>query len=171
VFNRLLLVLAGIVGLALLATITGFLIPAEHEAAISARFDVRPDVVFGVISDVERYPEWRSDLDRVEVLSEAGEPVRFREYGDQGVITYEVEESVRPSLRRVRIADDSLPFGGTWTYVLLPLDGGTSLTITENGEVYNPLFRLIAAVALSRTATMERHLADLARVDALQGPS
>jgi uncharacterized protein YndB with AHSA1/START domain len=163
--------MAGLVGLALLVTITGFLIPLEHQATVSARFEARPEVVFGVIADVERYPEWRSDVEQLEMLSETGEPVRFRVHGGQGVITYVVEESVRPSLLRVRIADDSLPYGGTWTYVLQPLDNGTSVTITENGEVYNPLYRLIAAVGFSQTATIQRYLTDLAGAEAIRGPS
>ena len=169
-FKRLFLLLAGLVGLALLATVTGFLLPVGHEAAVSARFDAAPSVLFGVISDVEHYPEWRSDVERIEVLSDSGEALRFRAHGADGIITYVVEESVRSSLLRVRIDDDSLPYGGTWTYVLQPFDNGTSLTITENGEVYNPLYRLIAAVALSQTATIQRYLNDLAGAAALQGP-
>jgi uncharacterized protein YndB with AHSA1/START domain len=170
VYTRLFSLLASLVGLALLVTVTGFLIPVEHEAAVSARFDAAPNIVFDVIADVERYAAWRSDIERVEMLSPAGNPPRFREHGRQGVITYVVEESVRPSLLRVRIADDSLPFGGTWTYVLQPFDNGTSVTITENGEVYNPLYRLLTATVLSQTATIQRYLIDLAGAEPLRGP-
>lgn len=170
-FKMLFRLAAALVGLALLATITGFLIPVAHEASVSARFDVRPAVLFGILTDVEAFPEWRSDVDRVEVLSEPGAPVRFREFGAQGAITFQVEESAEPIRLRVRIDDDALPYGGSWTYVLRPFEGSTSLTITERGEVYNPLFRLLAAVAFSRTATMERFLNDLRGAEALRPPS
>jgi hypothetical protein len=43
-----------------------------------------------------------------------------------------------------RIADPNLPFGGTWTYEIRPGNGGATLTITENGEVYNVIFRLVS---------------------------
>jgi hypothetical protein len=162
---------AALVGLALLATVTGFLIPVGHEASVSARFSARPAVLFGILTDVEAYPEWRSDIDRVEVLSEPGAPLRFREVGRQGPITFQVEDSAEPIRLRVRIDDDTLPFGGSWTYVLRPFEGGTSVTITERGEIYNPLFRLLAAVAFSKTATMERFLNDLRSAEALRTPS
>ena len=54
-----------------------------------------------------------------------------------------------------RIADRSLPFGGTWTYVLAPDGNGTRLTITEHGEVYNPIFRFVSRFIIGHTGTME----------------
>ena len=62
-------------------------------------------------------------------------------------ITYEEAEAgivsgPVPLWRRVtRIADRNLPFGGTWMVEIVPADGGSKVTITENGEVYNPFFR------------------------------
>ena len=61
----------------------------------------------------------------------------------------------------MRIADPELPFGGTWTYELKPEGTGTRLVITERGEVYNPIFRFMSRFVFSRTATMEKMVADL----------
>ena len=36
-----------------------------------------------------------------------------------------------------------------------PTDAGTRLTITENGEVYNPIFRFVSRFFLGYTSTME----------------
>jgi hypothetical protein len=88
---------------------------------------------------------------------------RWREVGGGGTIAYEVVEG-DPERRLVtRIADPDLAFGGTWTYELAPEDGGTRLSITEHGEIYNPLFRFIARFILGYSATLETYLADLAR--------
>ena len=64
-----------------------------------------------------------------------------------------------------KIADDSLPFGGTWTYELSrPSAGnGAVLRITENGEVKNVVFRFISRFILGQTATMDTYLRDLGR--------
>jgi hypothetical protein len=62
-----------------------------------------------------------------------------------------------------RIADPSLPFGGTWTYDLKPQGSGTELTITEDGEVYNPIFRFMSKFVFSQTATIEAYQASLKR--------
>jgi hypothetical protein len=61
-----------------------------------------------------------------------------------------------PARRLVtRIADHNLPYGGTWTYELTPDGSGTRLTITENGEVYNPIFRFVSRFIMGHTASME----------------
>ena len=91
----------------------------------------------------------------MEVLPDENGQRGWREHGTDGVIPYRVVESV-PGRRLVaRIADPSLPFGGTWTYELVPADRGTRLTITERGEVYNPVFRFVSRFFLGYTSTME----------------
>ena len=88
----------------------------------------------------------------------------FREHGSNGVITYRVETLTAPSRMVVRIADPSLPFGGTWTHDLKATpSGGTELTTTEDGEVYNPIFRFMSKFFFSPTATIEKFHAALAR--------
>jgi uncharacterized protein YndB with AHSA1/START domain len=127
-----------------------------------ARFPAPPDRVFEVITDVARYPEWRTDIARVDIVTTA--PLTWREYDTRGdAITYEVVES-RPSERhRVRIADAGLPFGGTWTYELQADGPGTRLLITEHGDVYNPIFRFMSRFVFGHTASIDAFLAALAR--------
>ncbi len=60
-----------------------------------------------------------------------------------------------------RIADPDLPFGGTWTFELAPEAGGTRLTITERGEIRNPIFRTMSRFVFGYGATMETFLAEL----------
>jgi hypothetical protein len=59
-------------------------------------------------------------------------------------ITYEATESVPLHRLVTQIADPKLPFGGTWVYEIVPAGDSSTLTITENGEVYNPLFRFVS---------------------------
>ena len=61
----------------------------------------------------------------------------------------------------LRIADPKLPFGGTWTYEIAPTAGGSTLTITENGEVYNPIFSFMARFVFGYDGTMKTYLANL----------
>ena len=62
-----------------------------------------------------------------------------------------------------RIATLALPSAGAWTYELTPTSGGCTLTITENGEVYNPMFRFIANYMIGHTSTIEKYLDDLGK--------
>ena len=85
----------------------------------------------------------------------------YRETGGDGAILYVVEEEI-PSRRLVtRIADRSLPFGGAWTFDLLPNASGTILRITEDGEVYNPVYRFMSAFVFGHHATIDTYLTDL----------
>jgi hypothetical protein len=56
-----------------------------------------------------------------------------------------------------------LPFGGTWTFDVAAAPGGTSLTITEDGEVYNPIFRFMSKTVFSPYKTIDTYQADLRR--------
>ena len=82
-------------------------------------------------------------------------------HGGDGTIAFEAQESEPPRRLVTRITDKTLPFGGAWTFTLQPVDGGTKLTITENGEVYNPLFRVMSRFVFGHTATIDRYLTDL----------
>jgi uncharacterized protein YndB with AHSA1/START domain len=149
--------------------VVGLTLPESHQIARSARFSAPPAAVYAVISDVAHYADWRSDIDRVEVLPDDGEGVRFAEYAGEDVVTYRIEEATPPTRLKVRIDDASLPFGGTWTYLLQPLEGGTSLTITEDGTIGNPIFRVVAKVLFSPTDSMDRYLHDLSGIESLGG--
>jgi len=89
-------------------------------------------------------------------------PLKWRETDSSGdAITYERVETIAGARIVNRIADPKLPFGGSWTYQIEPIGSGTELTITENGEVYNPLFRFVSRFIMGHTATIEKYQRDL----------
>jgi hypothetical protein len=71
--------------------------------------------------------------------------------------------SLPPGKLIVRIADPQLPFGGTWTYEITPLSSGSSLRIREDGEIYNPVFRVLARFVFGHSATIDAYLKSLAK--------
>ena len=152
-------IVAVLIALVLLVIAVGYALPVEHVASRNATFRQAPEEIFGVLTDPSHFAEWRSDVTSVEVLASA--PLRWREHGSNGDITFVVQESARPGRLVTRIDDRSLPFGGTWTYELTPSGGGTGLTITEHGEVYNPLFRFLSRFVFGQTATIDAYLAAL----------
>lgn len=139
-----------------LVALLGSLLPVQHTAARSMTFQQPPEQVWNIIAGP---PTWRPDVQKYEELPPQDGHRRWREYGSQGQnLTYEVLESDPPNKLVTRIADPHLPFGGTWTYVIAPNDVGSTLTITENGEVYNPIFRFVSRYIMGYTATMDRYL-------------
>ena len=137
----------------------GYALPQAHVASVQGVVPKPPAEVFEQLSDVSRYPEWRTDLQRVEIISSA--PLKWQEEMGGDVITYEVVERDPPRRFVVRIADPDLPFGGSWTYELRPEGSGTQLTITERGEVFNPIFRFMSRFVFGHTAAMETVLTSI----------
>lgn len=138
---------------------TGAMLPQSHTASVRAEYGAAPADVFAAIADVESSPAWRDDIDSVTVLER--EPLRWRESGKFGNLTF-VREALEPDRRIVaRIADTSEGFGGTWTYLVEPAATGSTLTITEDGEVYNALFRFMSRFVFGHYSTLETYVTSL----------
>lgn len=173
------IVIGALVLLVAAVTLIGMMLPQNHVASRMVRVKQTPEQVFAIISDVEKVPMWREDVKRVEILPIDGEGrMMFREHGSDAV-TYRVEVSEPPRRRVVRIADTNLPYGGTWTYEVTPATAPvaapsgassagspttlTQITITERGEVYNPIFRFMSRFVFSHHATIDAYLTALGK--------
>jgi uncharacterized protein YndB with AHSA1/START domain len=154
------LIAVGLLVAAVVAVVViGALLPKGHTATRSARFNQPPEAVWAAITDIDGFPGWRPGVTRVEHLAGGDGRQRWREHDRQGKITFEVVEAAPPARLVVRIADAGLPYGGSWTYVVAPAgDGASTLTVTEDGEVYNPVFRFVSRFVLGHTAGLEKYL-------------
>jgi uncharacterized protein YndB with AHSA1/START domain len=141
--------------------VAGSLLPVRHVTSRSATFAVPPEAVWRAITEVEAFPAWRSDVTRVERLPDRAGRAVWVEEGSNGRITFATERSEPPRVLITRIADPRLPFGGDWTYEITPTSSGSTLTITEHGEIYNPVFRLMARVVFGYDGTLTAYLASL----------
>ena len=141
--------------------IVGWLLPVNHEASRSAHFNQPPEKVYAAVSDIAGYANWFTGVSRIEMLESTNGRIRFREHMNTGPIVMEVAEAHPPSRFVTAIADPDQPFGGTWTFEIAPENGGSRLTITERGEVYNPIFRFMSKFVFGYTSTMEGYLSSL----------
>ena len=161
---RYLLISVAVLGaIVLIVLLVGWSLPVQHRASGEATLKSSPQAVYQLITDVDRFPQWRSSVKSAELLPDSGGKKRFREVGGDGTILYEVDNAVPGQRLVTRIADKSLPFGGSWTYELIPRGDSTTLRITEDGEVYNPIFRFVSRFVFGHTATIEKYLADVRR--------
>ena len=157
-----LIVLAALAALVLVIVAIGYSLPVKHRASRQIHLRQPPERVFALINDPAGFPSWRSKVKTVDILPDNNGHRVFRENGGDGKILFEVD-SVVPNKRLVtRIADKSLAFGGTWTYDLIPDGPGTTLRITEDGEVYNPIFRFVSRFVMGHSATIDGYLRDVA---------
>jgi len=154
--------LVGLVGLVAVVVGVGLLLPEKHRASEPARFRIGAQQLWEIITNYGAYPIWRSGVSRVERLPDMnGHPVWKETDSHNEGIPYETVESV-PNKRLVkRIADPKLPFGGTWAFDLETTPEGVTLTITEDGEVYNPIFRFVSRFIIGHTKNIHGYLNDL----------
>jgi uncharacterized protein YndB with AHSA1/START domain len=161
------IVRAGLIVLATLAVFVagvagvGALLPRDHVETRSARLPAAPEAVFAAIADVGSYAAWRTSLSAVEVLPPIDGRARWIEVSGGDRVAMEQVERQPPRHLVTRIADPELPFGGTWTFELAPEEGGTRVTITERGEIRNPIFRAVARFVFGYGATMDTFLDEL----------
>lgn len=141
--------------IAAVVVLIGAMLPKQHIASGKMLVRATPNQVFALIAGPS---DWRGV--KYELLTET--PLKWRETDSNGAIVYERVETIAPTRIVNRIADPKLPFGGTWTYEIAPGGSGSVLTITENGEVYNPIFRFVSRFIMGHTATIEKYLSDLA---------
>ena len=147
-----------VVGTAVLVTAIGALLPVAHVASQEARVEAAPRTIWSLMTNPDAFPAWRKDVRRVERLPAHDGQETWAEETSSGRITFAVERSESERLLVVRIADPDLPFGGSWTYELVPDGAATLVKITERGEVYNPLFRFIARFVIGHHGTMTAYL-------------
>jgi hypothetical protein len=146
-----------------LVVVIGYALPKKHVAARAITLRQAQSEVFALVSNFKDAPAWRSDVRDVEMLPSVQGLARFREKGKSGEITMEVAESNAPQRLVTRIADPKLPFGGVWIFEITPTADGCNLNITERGEIYNPVFRLVSHFILGYTATLDNYLRNVAR--------
>ena len=139
----------------------GWRLSKAHRVSIAGTFPVAADVIWATITNMDGFPSWRAGVTRVERLPDrSGLPV-WVEDGRAGRLTLAIERMDAPLLLVTRIADPNLPFGGTWTYELTRTPEGCRLTITEDGEIYNPLFRFMARYIFGYQSTIAGYMASL----------
>ena len=150
-----LIVIGAVICLIVLVAGIGAVLPRRHTATRSAAFQASPEEVFRLIAGPQ---DWRTDLKSYETFQESGREMRRETSKNGQTLTFELESSP-PWLLKSRIVDRNLPFGGSWTYRIEARDGRCTLTITEDGEVYNPIFRFISRVVIGYTRTIDNYLA------------
>jgi hypothetical protein len=132
----------------------GTMLPKRHIVSRSAVFHAGAEKLFSLANGTQA---WRPDVKTCTITEHNGQ--RYQQETDRHghAILYEVEAADSDRIVR-RIATHGLPFGGSWTITFTPEDGKTRVRITEDGEVYNPVFRFISKFVMGETATIDAYL-------------
>ena len=154
--------LAVLTAIILFVVIVGALLPVNHSAARRIRLAQSAAAVFAALTDTAAQPQWRKDLKSVELLPPRDGKRCYREVSGFGPMDLLVEHEEPGKKLITRIVTDGSPFGGTWTFKLTPQGTGTEIAITENGEVYNVIFRALSRFVFGHATHVESYLKALA---------
>ena len=119
-----------------LVLVVGLALPVDHVAIRTRSFSADPQALWDAVHDPELARAAAGDLATEEV------------------------ESVPPKLLVTKIVGEEA-FAGTWTFEIGPAERGSTLTITERGEVYNPLFRFVSRFVLGHHRSIDGYMSRL----------
>jgi len=136
--------------------------PEQHTMRVSKEYSVDSPKVWRVITDFSDYPNWRSDVKSVERIPDQAAADIWQETDKHGNSVAYASRYVNDGVKLTReIVTKNLPYTGTWTFELQPLSSGSRLTITENGKVFNPIFRILGKYVFGFDTSIRRFLDDL----------
>jgi len=160
-----LLIAISIIALAIIVVlVVGLLQPAKHSVTRSIHLKQTPESVFALLEDQTNSPSWSSGIAKVEPLPDRdGKPTvrcTLKWGGMQMIITQ--LECTPPHRLVFSMSEDGGPSFGTWTYNISSETDGCRVAITEDGELKNPLYRVMARMR-GLDANISQTLRDLAK--------
>ena len=157
--NIVLITLGIIVGIIILMVLIGYVTPVKHTASVTEELKLPDHKLYKLLINFKNYPKWRTELKGVKVISES-EWVEVSKFGEMALSFTELVENKK--IVGSIVPDKSLQFGGSWTYDLQATGSKTTkLTVTENGEVYSPLFRFVSKYIMGHKGTLKRFMKNL----------
>jgi ribosome-associated toxin RatA of RatAB toxin-antitoxin module len=160
-----LLIIVGILLLPVLGLLVmGLLQPVKHSVTRSIRLKEKPEAVFALIADMTNAPAWSSTVEKVEPLPARDGHAMARctlKWGGMQMVMTQIE-CTPPARLVTSMAKDNGTLLGTWTYQVTPEAGGCSVSLTEEGELKNPIFRALARMR-GLDANIVQTLSDLAK--------
>ena len=157
----------GIVVLAAAAALIGGIgaaMPRAYSVSRRAQFNRSQWDVWRTVTDYPRQVTWRDDVSHVDRLPNRGGMRVWRETDRRGrSMVLETVESAPPRRLVRRIANDDPAVGGSWAFDIEEIGEVTVVTLTEEGEVYNPFLRFVSRVIVGQAAAIDGYLTALGR--------
>ena len=140
----------------------GATLPREHQATSRIVVAAPPESVYNVMRDLATTATWWKDLKSVETVPSTDGWERWKETSGGMSFVVIIDQEEPPVSFKTRIdTTGHPPFGGTWTYaVAIAAAGHSTVTITEEGTVDNPFFR-VASKLMGTHATLDSYLTAL----------
>lgn len=166
----------------------GLLLPASHTVSRSATYNTTAEIVWAILTSVQDYPAWRSNIDRVTIRYDDFESdinkyeddsrLTFIEYTakkDRRTVVVHIEQEKEKKLLRVieerpyitpgeESSFTNMNFSGSWTFTIdQTQENQVVLKITENGTIKKPMVRAFHTLFFGFNRRIDRFLKDLGK--------
>ncbi len=153
-----LIVLGTLIVVVILVYVIGMLMEVTHKATAQRKFKVSANQIWLILTDFKDYKSWRSGIKELRVDGDR-QWTETNSYGDN--VSYALEIIAENQSMKTQILNKDLPYGGYWEFTLSSDPGGCVLSITENGEVYNPFFRFMSKYIFGHDTSLKTYMKDL----------
>jgi uncharacterized protein YndB with AHSA1/START domain len=122
------------------AWILGSRLPVEHEVRVERVFPMEAEVVWEALTDVREFPQWRTQIERIDLLDPGPPGPVWREVWTGSrteALTLRTERYEKPHLWEIEVIDATDTFSGRWVFELRPAEdgSGTHVSLTERGAI------------------------------------
>lgn len=140
----------------------GTMLPVKHTASRSIELNAPTEKIWSLITNYADMPKWRKELLKVEPTTTANGTQIWQEFeNEKQSLDFETTLQIESQKLVRKIVGENLNFGGTWTFELIANGNKTTLTIIENGEVYNALFRFVSTYIMGHHASLDKFIKQL----------
>jgi len=144
----------------------GLALPRDHVATSTIVLRQPPDTVWAVLRDLGDVSEWWPEVREAALVPNDVEGREVWRYTmrDRSTMLLVVESADQPTRLVTRIeAAPGAAYGGSWVYEIVADGPGSKLSVTEQGWIANPIFRLLAHFVFGYHRTLDSYLAALGR--------
>jgi hypothetical protein len=118
--------------------------PRDHRASSSITLVAPADSVFALIVDIPRTPSWWREMQSVKRITGTRRASYEQVLRGSGAVRIEMTSmNYGEQLVTTILNDQQQDWGGKWTYRVERSAAGTEVTITEEGWVESPFFRVV----------------------------
>jgi uncharacterized protein YndB with AHSA1/START domain len=158
------IILGSTAGVLVLVGIVGCFYPRSYTASRTLETAHSPEEVWSVISDFANTPNWHGEVKKVERLPDRDGHELWRETDRRGyAMQLETIDAAAPRRLVRKISDENGPFSGQWQFDIEPAEKGCRVTLTEQGQIPNPFFRLMFWLFMTPTFYLDLYLQALAK--------
>lgn len=138
----------------------GYSLPQLSHITLSQSFNRPTNYIWKLIFEFQNYPKWRENIYAVEKTTDVGKHIAWKEINGHGVVTpFQLINFKRYRLITLQETGENHLNSGKWHFQLTASDDkkSTTLTITEDRLIPNPLTRAINYLFDNRTKNIDSY--------------